>query len=269
MAAVRGLHDFETLTVDVEGAIAIVTLDRPELLNRFDDAQHVEFIDVWSSIRSVPGLRAVVLAARGRAFSAGGDFSIMELGHSSVAERLRITRDGYELLSTFLEVPQPVIAAVQGAAIGLAATIVLSCDAVVAARAASISDPHVNIGLVAGDGGCAVWPAATGMVRAKRHLLTGDPLSAEDAHHLGLVTDLVDEPDDVLPAAMTLASKIAGLPPLAVQLTKRTLNRALLQRCSEVLELGLAYEVTTMASDDLVEAIDAFRSRRPARYQGQ
>jgi enoyl-CoA hydratase len=107
------------------------------------------------------------------------------------------------------------------------------------------------------------------MVRARRHLLTGDPLDAETAFGLGLVTDLVDTPDAALPAALELAKRIAALPPLAVQLTKRALNRGLLQRAGDVLELSLAYEEATLASDDLLEGIAALKERRPGSFAGR
>jgi enoyl-CoA hydratase len=161
------------------------------------------------------------------------------------------------------------VVALHGDAIGLGATVTLACDAVVASRSAGLSDPHVAIGLVAGDGGCVVWPAAAGMLRAKRYLLTGDRLGAEDAWAMGLVTDLVDGPDDVLPAARALAARIAALPPLAVQGTKRALNRALAQRAGEVLDLSFALEGASMASSDLLEAIAAFKERRPPHYTGR
>jgi enoyl-CoA hydratase len=167
------------------------------------------------------------------------------------------------------DVPLPIVVALQGDAIGLGATVALACDAIVASRTVSIADPHVAIGLVAGDGGCVVWPAAAGLLRAKRYLLTGDRLTAEDAWAMGLVTDLVDGPDDVLPAARALAARMAALPPLAVQGTKRALNRVMQARAGEVLDLSFALEAASMASDDLVEAIAAFKERREPKYHGR
>jgi enoyl-CoA hydratase len=177
--------------------------------------------------------------------------------------------EGRLMFRLLADVPLPVVVALQGDAIGLGATVVLACDAVVASRTASIADPHVAIGLVAGDGGCVVWPAAAGLLRAKRYLLTGDRLKAEDAWAMGLVTDLVDGPDDALPAARALAARMAALPPLAVQGTKRALNRLMQQRAGEVLDLSFALEGVSMASDDLAEAIAAFKERREPKYQGR
>jgi len=244
------------LTITRDGSVATLTM-------------HHDFIAAVNQVAGENEIRAVVLASTGKVFSAGGDFEMMRHAHDNPDVRRRLAADARRLLTSLIELPQPIVAAVQGAAVGLGATVVLSCDAVVASRNAKIADSHVNVGLVAGDGGAVVWPAIAGVLRAKRHLLTGDPLDAETAFTLGLVTDLVDEPDQVLPAATVLATRIAGLPPLAVQLTKRAINRGLLQRAGEVLELSLAYEETTLASDDLLEGIEALQERRPGDFTGR
>jgi enoyl-CoA hydratase len=260
---------FETLTVERRDHVTELTLSRPDLFNRFDDALHVEFTAALRQIGADPDCRAVVLASIGKVFSAGGDFEIMRTAHDDPEARRRIIDDGRALLTTLIDIPQAVVVALQGAAVGLGATVALACDAVVAARSAWLADTHVNIGLVAGDGGCVVWPQSVGMVLAKRHLLTGDRLTAERAWQLGLVTDLVDEPTDVVPTASALADRIAALPPLAVQGTKRSLNRVLQQRSGEVLDLSFAHESETLASDDLLEAITAFEERRPGSFRGR
>lgn len=266
---VVGESTFTTLSVSQAGGVAEITLSRPEILNRFDDALHQELTAALVDLRAQPDVRAIVLASTGKVFSAGGDFELMRSAHDDIIERCRIIDDGRRLLDTLLDVPQPVVVALHGAAIGVGATVVLACDVIVAARNTEISDPHVAVGLVAGDGGCVVWPQSVGMLTARRHLLTGDPMTAERAYQLGMVTDLVEAPEDVLPAARALADRIAALPPLAVQGTKRALNKVSQQRAGEVVDLSFAHEATSLASADLLEAIDAFRERRPGRYQGR
>ncbi|HKN91719.1 MAG TPA: enoyl-CoA hydratase/isomerase family protein, partial [Acidimicrobiia bacterium] len=187
----------DTLSLTVDGAVAEITLTRPDVLNRFDVELHEAFTGVLLELRSRTDLRAVVLASTGKVFSAGGDFELMLAGRADVATRTRLVDEGRLMFRLLADVPVPVVVALQGDAIGLGATVALACDAIVASRRASIADPHVAIGLVAGDGGCVVWPAAAGLLRAKRYLLTGDRLSAEDAWAMGLVTDLVDGPDEV------------------------------------------------------------------------
>jgi enoyl-CoA hydratase len=259
----------ETLSITVDGDVAEITLTRPHLLNRFDIELHEAFTETLLELRGRTDLRAIVLASTGKCFSAGGDFELMLAAREDITTRTRMIDEGRLMFRLLADVPVPIVVAMQGDAIGLGATVALACDAIVASRTASISDPHVAIGLVAGDGGCVVWPAAAGMLRAKRYLLTGDRLKAEDAWAMGLVTDLVEGPDDALPAARALAARMAALPPLAVQGTKRALNRLLGARAGEVLDLSFALEAASMASDDLVEAITAFKERREPKYQGR
>lgn len=249
--------------------ICIVTLTRPKLHNRVDAELHVALAAALTRIASDPSVHAIVLAAQGDTFSAGGDFELMRCGHDDPRSRRQIIEDGRRLLATLHALPQPVVAAVQGPAIGLGATIALSCDAIVAGPAASFADSHVVVGLAAGDGGCLVWPATVGMVRARRHLLTGDPLDRETAYALGLVTDMADTTEDVSPRAYAIAERIASLPPLAVQNTKRTLNVLTRARAAEVVEVGFALEAETLASEDLLEAIESFRHRRAGAYTGR
>jgi enoyl-CoA hydratase len=152
--------------------------------------------------------------------------------------------------------------------VGIGASIVLSCDVVVASRTSFISDPHVLIGLAAGDGGCLLWPQAAGMLRARRYLLTGDRVPAELAYDFGLVTDLVDEPDEALPAALAIAQRIASLPPLGVRGTKQALVNLTKARAAEVVDLALANERRSLQSPDFLEAVDAAEHRRPGTYLG-
>lgn len=245
-----------------------VMLSRPELLNRVDDGLRDALIDALHSVANDGSTRCIVLGAEGKVFSAGGDMMMMKAKHGDIAAIQRGTDAGRRLIDALFNTPVPVVAAVHGHAVGLGSTIVLACDAIVAARGVRFVDSHVAIGLVAGDGGVVMWPAAMGMVKAKRHLLTGDPLLAEDAAALGVVSDLVESPDEVLPTARALADRIAALPPLAVQGTKRSLNHVMRLRAHEVLELSFAYEAQTMSSQDLLEGIRAFQEKRAPKYSG-
>jgi enoyl-CoA hydratase len=257
------------MVFEQDGHVATLRLNRPDVLNRFDAVMHREFAIVLGQLKARQDIRALVLASTGKVFSAGGDFELMRRMHDDLQFALRTMDEGREIVANLLDINYPVIAAVQGDVIGLGATVVLGCDAVVACKGARIADPHVNVGLVAGDGGCVVWPQAAGMLRAKRHLLTGDPIKAEDAWLWGLVTDLVEEPAEVEPAARALAERIAALPPVAVQGTKRSLNRVMQQRAGEVLDLSILHSIVAVGTDDLMEGTAAMKERRQGKFTGR
>jgi enoyl-CoA hydratase len=263
-------QEFHGLRVTDRGAgVWEITLTRPDLRNRFDNLLQIELATALRRLGDGDGVRAIVLASTGPAFSAGGDFALMRAAHDDDKVRSETVAAGQDLLSAFLDLRQPVVVAVQGAAIGLGATVALMCDVVVAAKRAKLADTHVQIGLVAGDGGCLVWPHAAGLLRAKRHLLTGDALDAETAYQIGLVTDLVDEPDQALPCALAIAERIAALPPMAVQGTKKALNHLAKLRAAEVVELAFQLEDQTLTSSDLLEGIAAFQEGRAPQFTGR
>lgn len=260
----------EHTSIDVQlvGRVLEITLAQPETLNRFTHALHNELTQALLSARGGSHARAVLLAAQGRHFSAGGDFEMIAQQRTRPEERQRMFADAKALFEAVVLCPLPIVAALQGDAIGLGATIALGSDAIVAARTSHIGDPHVVIGLAAGDGGCVLWPHAAGLLRAKRYLLSGDRVGAEEAYQMGLITDLVDDRESVVPAARALATRLAALPPLAVQRTKAALSNHFLKQTTELFEMALKAELDTFFSNDTGEALAALQARRPGEYQG-
>jgi enoyl-CoA hydratase len=257
-----------------EGATVLeVVLDRPgDELNRIDGVVHHELTRLMAVLKAEePGVvgdaRAVLLTASGRAFSAGGDFAwFPELQDPDRAAAL--AEDARALVYDLLDVELPIVCAVQGHAMGLGASIALLCDVVFVARSATIADPHVRAGITAGDGGTVAWPTLLGPVRAKRYLLTGDPVSAEDAQRLGLVSHVVD--DDALHAdALAFAHRLAAGAPLAIRSTKRAVNASLKAEAALAFDPALEAELGTFASEDHREALAAFAERRPPRFTGR
>ena len=247
------------LRLQLEGDIAHLRLSRPDTANAVDPTAHTQLVRAMRRVSQEFGGKALVISAQGRNFSAGGDFQSMEDAHSSLDVRRHMAREASELFGIFNRLEIPVICAVQGAAAGLGATIAVASDIIVANRTARFIDPHVAIGLVAGDGGVIAWTQAIGLNRAKRYLLTGDRLGAVEAHAMGLITDLVDDPEDVLPAAMAIAEKIAGYPKLGVQGTKRVFNKFSQQASHAALELGLLLEMESFQSPELLETVQRMR----------
>lgn len=263
----RDGHVTHGVRVESDGPIATILLDRPKLLNRIDRDVHDELDSVFKHVAKMVDIRAVVLAAQGNVFSAGGDFDFI-LTQNAQADRHTMIKEAVAFYSAFLSIPCPVVVALQGDVAGIGSSLVLSADAVVSHPSVRISDPHVVVGLAAGDGGCVSWPMSAGMMLAKRHLLTGEPISAADAHRVGLISDLVDTAADVLPAARRLAQTMAALPPIAVKGTKLALNHLVRQRLAEVGELAAAMEYESLKSRDVTEAVAAIRERRTPRYNG-
>lgn len=268
MTSVAGYDGFDSIHFARDGSVLIVTIDRAgDDLNRVDGRLHHELARLFSSLREEIDARCVLLNAAGRAFSAGGDFAwFPELQESGAREALRL--DARRLIFDLLDVPIPVVCAVNGPAVGLGASIALLCDAIFMARTASIADPHVQVGIVAGDGGTVAWPLAVGPARAKRYLLTGDPLPAHEAERLGLVTDVVD--DERLGAeALAFAQRLAEGAPLALRYTKQAVNALVKDALNKSFDQATAHELVTFASDDHAEALAAFREKRPPRFRGR
>jgi enoyl-CoA hydratase len=262
-------HFYQTLTMKVEGHVVEISLNRPDSHNAISNVMHHEIKDAFLEAPKIPGARVIVFGSTGKSFSAGGDFDQILADRIDHATRRKMEPEARATLMAVGDCPLPIVTALQGDAMGLGATLMLATDAVVASRSARIADPHVVIGLAAGDGGCVLWPLNTSFLRAKRYLLTGDRIKAEDALAMGLVTDLVDTPEEALPAARALAERIAKLPPLAVMATKRTLNQLFRQRMDAIFDYGIALEMQTFVSEDLVEAISSFREKRPPVYHGE
>jgi enoyl-CoA hydratase len=250
-----------------DGDVLVVTIDVPgDELNRVSEELHGALAALFPTLQREREARAIVLTGAGRAFSAGGDFDwFPELQEPGRLEALRL--DGKQIIWDLLDVHLPVVCALNGHAIGLGASIALLCDAVFMAESATIADPHVRVGIVAGDGGTVAWPLAVGPMLAKRYLLTGDPVSAADAARMGLVTEVVPD-DEVLARAMAFAHKLAAGAPLAVQYTKQAVNQYVKQVAATSFDLATALEMSTFRSADHAEALAALREKRPPRFQG-
>lgn len=260
---------YQAVEVSADGGVGVLRLCRPELHNRFDDTLFGEIEPALGELEADPDVRAVVLASTGRTFSAGGDTEIMLAANADLGVLMTQINDGRRLFRAFADFGKPLVAALHGHVFGVATSLVLTADAVVSAPGVKIADPHVHMGLVAGDGGCVTWPASLPLIRAKRHLLWGEPLLAEDAYRLGLVTDLAGSPAEVEGLALEVAAQVAALPPVAVQLTKRALNKVLGARIDEALDTAFYLEAISMSTADVREAVTAFKEKRPGVWTGR
>ncbi|MFG3022415.1 enoyl-CoA hydratase/isomerase family protein [Streptomyces sp. NPDC048254] len=248
------------LLVESDDAVRIVTFNNPGQLNAFSDPLHDAMIDVWSQLAKDPECRAVVLTGAGRAFSAGGNIPGFIRDFEDPEHRRASLRAARRLVDEMLAFHIPVIAAVNGPAVGLGCSVATLCDIVLMADGAYLADTHVSIGLVAGDGGAMSWPLMTSILKAKEYLFTGDRIPAEQAVALGLANRVVPG-DTLLAEARALAHRIAAQPPQAVQETKRAVNLHLQQAANLVLPYALAAEGESFGTDDIRKTIEKFRSR--------
>lgn len=262
------MSTYKALTLSQEGHVAELRLCRPEIVNRIDGTLLAELERAVREAADDDVVRAVVFSSTGEHFSAGGDFDAMLAANADHATLMHQVDDGRRLFRAFADLPKPLVVALHGDVFGVAASLVLTADAIVATAKAKISDPHVRVGLVAGDGGCVGWPANLPFVRAKRQLLWGEPITGQDAFQLGLVTELADSPDKVRTTALELATRVADLPPVAVQLTKRALNKHLHARIDDVFDLGFYLEAISARTADVAEAVAAFKEKREGRWIG-
>ncbi|NMH98223.1 enoyl-CoA hydratase/isomerase family protein [Pseudonocardia acidicola] len=260
---------YTTVELSKDGPVGELRLCRPDLQNRFDHDLFAEIVPALDELRSDQEVRAVVLSSTGRTFSAGGDMQSMLDANSDLQVLLHQVDEGRQAFRAFADFPKPLVVALHGHTFGVSTSIAFTGDAVVSTPGVRISDPHVHLGLVAGDGGVVTWPTNLPLIRAKRHLLWGEPLLAEDAHALGLVTELVDSADTVRATALELAGRVAALPPVAVQLTKRALNKVLGARVDEAFDTAFYLEAISASTGDLREAVAAFKEKRPGVWSGR
>jgi enoyl-CoA hydratase len=252
----------DEIRVEVDGPVRIVTLNRPDMLNAVNKPLHEGFCWVWPQLERDPDARAVVLTGAGKAFSAGADLPWQrqlidrkELHRTSMQEARKIVKH-------MIECRLPIVAAVNGPAVGFGCSVALLCDIVLIAEDTFLMDPHVGVGLVAADGGALAWPLMTSILRAKEYLFLGERIPARTALELGLANRLVPK-GEVLNEALKLAHRLAALPAQALQDTKRALNLHFERAFSGVLEFAISAETEAMNSADHLEQVRKFLEREP------
>jgi enoyl-CoA hydratase len=260
-------QQYKKLKFDRRGTILTITMDNPPL-NAADLYLHDELSRVFDDVGLDEQCNVVVLTGAGRAFSAGGDLEGMLSATTDADLRRRMMERAPHLLHSILGLHKPVIARLNGHAMGLGATLALSCDVVIASETARIADPHVNIGISAGDGGALIWPHLIGYARARHHLLTGEALTATEAAQIGLIYKAV--PIDQLDAEVyAYAERLENGPAQAIRATKRSLNMALCAQAAVLADAYIGLELLTMATTDHREAVLAFMEKRKPKFTGK
>lgn len=251
---------YEAIEVTRDGPILTATFNRPQQLNAINRPVHRELETLFVDADVDDDVKLVVLTGKGRAFSAGGDLDwLLELNADPAASARTIAGDR-RIQNALLGMETPIIAKVNGHAIGLGCSIALFCDIVVAVPDAVFSDPHVSVGLVAGDGGALLWPQLIGFARARRYLLTGDSIPAVDAAAMGLITETAPEDalDDVV---ASYARRLLAQPEHALRWTKVSINAGLRVIANAVLDSAAGFENVTQIMDAHRDILRAMRSK--------
>jgi len=253
----------EALRVESDGPVRIVRLARADQLNAVNEELHLGLTRVFPLLGADPDARVAVITGEGRAFSAGGDFDLLDRMANDRVLRRNVIAEGRELVLNMIRCRVPVVAAVNGPAVGLGCSVVALSDVVYMAESAYLADPHVVVGLVAADGGPLTWPLHTSLLLAKEYAFTGERISAARAAAIGLANHVCPD-GEVLSAALEAAHKIARLPRQAVEGTKRVLNLHVERAVLATIDFALAAETESFDTTELRENIARFRGRPSA-----
>jgi enoyl-CoA hydratase len=258
---------YRTIAAERRGRLLVLTLNRPDALNAVNAELHTELSRIFIDAREDPDCDVVMLTGAGRAFCAGGDLDWMQLSIDQPAMFDETAREAKAIVFGQIDLDKPLICRLNGHAVGLGASLALLCDVIIAADNAKIGDPHVSVGLVAGDGGALIWPQLIGYAKAKHYLFTGDLMTAAEAERLGLITKVV--PAAELDAtAYGYAERLMTQPRKALQWTKVTANLPLEALFHAHFDTGVAYETVSNRTADHQEAVLAFREKRKSHFSG-
>ncbi|MBV9412844.1 MAG: enoyl-CoA hydratase/isomerase family protein [Acidimicrobiia bacterium] len=250
----------DVIRVEANGPVRVITLSRPEQLNAVNEELHLGLTNLFPRLSADTDARAAVITGEGRAFSAGGDFDLLDRMANDRDVRRATIAEGRELVLNMIRCRVPVVAAVNGPAVGLGCSVIALSDVVFMAESAYLSDPHVIVGLVAADGGPLTWPLHTSLLLAKEYAFTGDRISAQRAADIGLANHVVPD-EDVLPQALATAQKIAALPRQAVEATKRVLNLHVERSVLATIDFAMASETESFDTEDLRNNVAKFLNR--------
>jgi enoyl-CoA hydratase len=247
-----------------ENGVLLITLNRPEKYNATDEGMHGELARVWKDVSADPETRVAVVTGAGKAFSAGGDLEMVQRlagNHDRVAHMLTEMSD---LVYNMINCEKPVVAAINGVAVGAGLVVALLSDISICAEDARLGDGHVKLGVAAGDHAAIIWPLLAGFAKARYYLLTGEMLTGTEAERIGMVTKALPR-DKVLAEALEIAQTLATGSQLAIRWTKRALNNWL-KAAGPIFDQSAAYEMLCFMGPDVVEGAAALREKRAPRF---
>lgn len=258
---------YTTMKVERKEKIAIITLNRPEVMNAIAKEGHTELINIFVDLDKDEEVNAAIITGAGRAFSAGGDIEYMKAIQKdpSVGPKMHEPK---QLIENLVALRKPIIAAINGPCTGLGSVVALHCDIILAAENVRIGDLHVGVGMVAGDGGCVIGPLQMSMCKAKELLMGGGMVKAEDAERLGMINKVVPQ-DKLMEEAWKWAKQFADGAIQAIIWTKVLLNKIIQERVNLIMDASIAFEYHSMRMEDHQEAVKAFLEKRSPKFTGK
>jgi enoyl-CoA hydratase len=256
---------YEHILFDVKDGVALLTINRPDVYNATNFKLHNELSKVWLDLGNDDDVRVVVITGAGTAFSAGGDFDLIQesIGNAKViAGTMEEARD---IVHNMINLDKPVISAINGVAVGAGLAVALLADISIASDKARFTDGHVRLGVAAGDHAAVIWPMLIGMAKAKYYLMTCEFLDGTEAERIGLVSQVVPH-DELMDKAMDVARRLAVGSQQALRYTKRSLNQWLRQAEHTAFDYSLSLEMLGFFGEDVQEGLDSVRERRDPKF---
>ena len=257
--------DYQHLLFDRRAnGVVLITINRPEVMNATNARLHWELTQVWRTIDADPAARVALVTGAGRAFSAGGDISLVEEMAGNAEAVARTMREASDLVYNLIDLDKPVISAINGVAVGAGLVVALLADVSIIAETARFTDGHTRLGVAAGDHAAIIWPLLCGMAKAKYYLLTSEFIDGREAERIGLVSRCVPA-DKLMETAWAVADALAGGSQPAIRFTKRALNNWLRQ-AGPIFDQSLALEMLCFGFEDVKEGVRAIREKRAPSF---
>ena len=256
---------YQRLAFDYPGRrILRITFNRPERYNALDAIGHREITYVWREVDDDPDIDVVILTGAGKAFSAGGDFDMIEEIIDDFDTRAKTWKEARDLVYNIINCGKPIISAINGPAVGAGLVAGILADISIVAKSVSLTDGHTRLGVAAGDHAAIIWPLLCGMAKAKYYLLTCDRLSGEEAERIGLVSLCVDD-EELQNKALEIAEKLAAGAPTAIRWTKYSLNNWL-RMAGPTFDTSTALEMLGFTSPEAREGVRSLVEKRDPQF---
>lgn len=252
---------YEHLLIEKKDGVAVLTMNRPDSFNSTNFRLHYELSKIWLDVADDPEVHVAVITGAGKAFSAGGDFEVVEKSMGNLDVVAGTMKEARDIVHNMINCDKPIISAINGVAVGAGLAVALLADISIASEKARFTDGHTRLGVAAGDHAAVIWPLLVGMAKAKYYLLTCDMLDAKEAERIGLVS-MVVPPDEVMPKAMEVAAKLASGAQQAIRWTKQSLNQWLRAAAHTSFDYSLALEMLGFFGKDVGEGLASIKDRR-------